>query len=330
MKKKVLITGACGFIGGHLANKLLERDDLELYLVDNLQRGRHDEFMQKIFDHPQTQFIQADLTDRDSLKKLPAKIDQIYHLAAVVGVKHCMGDPARVLRTNLLSAINIVDYAKQNQGCRLLFSSTCENYAGGFELGIIPIPTSEDVPLSIADIKNPRWSYAGSKIVGEQMVMFNAPNFYDYCIVRYHNIFGPRMGYAHVIPEVLKRLRQNEDPFRLIGPHQTRAFCYIQDAIEQTILCMEHPQTKNETIHIGNSIEEITIGDLIQKIFEITGKNPATIVVEAPGASVNRRCPDTSKIKKLTNFFPRTPLDLALKETVDWYSQEIDDGRIWE
>lgn len=327
--KSVLITGAAGFVGYHLACRLAERQDIKLVLVDNYQRGRNDTQFEELLKKDNVFFYQIDLCVPNSLDVIKEAIDEVYHLAAVVGVKHCVNRPDFVLKTNILSTVYLIDFIKARDIKKLLFSSTCETYASGFDLGIIQIPTPEVTPLVISDITNPRWSYAGSKIVGEQMVLFNAKGNYDYKIVRYHNIFGPRMGFVHIIPEIVKRVANKESPFRLFGKDQTRSFCYVNDAVTQTILAME--KCPSGTYHVGNGKEEISIGEVINLIFSELEYKPESIIDEnAPEGSVNRRCPDTSKLWSETNFTPEYSFKEGLKETVQWYWKETREGEVWE
>jgi UDP-glucose 4-epimerase len=332
---KILITGGAGFIGYHLANELANDSSNEIVIADNLQRGREDKYFLELISKRNVTFVQVDLINFMEIKeKIWQYYDHIYHLAGVVGVKHCMNNPERVLDINLRSTLNIVELAKVNKCGRLLFSSTCETYANGFELGVVNVPTVEEVPLIIKDVKNPRMSYAGSKIVGEQLVIFNSSEFiedsYDYSIVRFHNIYGPRMGYAHFLPEVIKRTLDGEKPFKVYGHDHTRAFCYISDAIEQTILAMLHQNTKNEILHIGNSSGETKIVDGIKEIHSKMGFRPELELVDAPKGSVNRRCPDTTKIKKLTGFVPKVSVSEGFKETTAWYKNDLKENGAWE
>jgi UDP-glucose 4-epimerase len=334
IKMKILITGGAGFIGYHLASKLSENLNNNIVIADNLQRGRKDKYFSELISKENVKFISVDLTNYSEVKaKIGGHFDCIYHLAAIVGVKHCMNNPDKVLDINLKSTQNVVALAKENKCGRLLFSSTCETYASGFELGIVNVPTAESVPLVIKNVKNPRMSYAGSKIVGEQLVVFNSSEFggdFDYSIVRYHNVYGPRMGYAHMLPEVVKRSLSGENPFKVFGHDQTRAFCYVSDAVEQTILAMNHIDTKNEILHIGNSLGETKIVDGIKEIHSEIGYNGELEMVDAPFGSVNKRCPDTSKIHKLTGFVPKINVSEGFRKTTAWYINDLKENGAWE
>ncbi|MBI4222428.1 MAG: NAD-dependent epimerase/dehydratase family protein [Planctomycetes bacterium] len=327
---KVLITGAAGFIGYHLSSKLAQDDNNEIYILDSLSRGRADDELKKLISRSNVRFFNIDLTDLEATKQIWQYYDEVYHLAAIIGVKHCVNNPARVLDVNLKSTMNLIRLLKENKCRKIVFASTSETYASGFELGIVKVPTDETVPLSIADVKNPRFSYAVSKIAGEQMIIFNADKNYNYTIIRYHNIFGPRMGYAHVVSEILKRIYQKENPFRIYGYDQTRSFCFVQDGVEQTIACMRNTSTNGEIVHIGNNQEEILIGELVKKLFKLVGYEAKTENISAPLGSVKRRCPDISKIKKLTGVSPKVSLDEALRKTIDWYRPRIKQGDVWE
>ena len=328
--KKVLITGGAGFIGYHLAEALRLDSDNQITIVDSLLRGKHDQEFAALLDSQSVKFYNLDLTDINSLKNIWQYYDEVYHFAAVIGVKHCLHDPAKVLTVNLKSTLNIVELAKANNCKKLMFSSTCETYAGGFELGIVRVPTPETVPLSIADINNPRWSYAVSKIAGEQIVAFNAQNHYKYSIVRFHNIIGPRMGYAHVIPEILKRIHNQENPFHIYSHDQTRSFCYIEDCLKEVVACMRSESADNQIIHIGNNSEEVTIEKLVSKIFNWVGYDVPTIAAPSPPGSVKRRCPDITKMRTLTGVVPSVTLDNALAKIYEWYWPRIKRGEIWE
>ncbi len=328
---KILITGAAGFVGYHLANHLSKNSENQLVLADNLRRGRIDTLFKELIERPNVQFQQVNLMNLEEMKeKVWQYYDHVYHLAAIIGVKHCMNNPALVLDVNIITTMNVIKLVKENRCKRILFSSSCETYASSFDLGIVQVPTNEKVPLSIKDIYNPRMSYASSKLVGEQLVIFNSKDNYEYVIVRYHNIYGPRMGYAHFLPEVVKRIVNKEDPFLVYGYNQTRAFCYISDAIKQTVLAMSSDKTKNEILHVGNSSEESKILRGVKILLDGLDHHPELKLVEPPLGSVDRRCPNTTKIKELTGFHPEVSLEEGFQKTMQWYVEDIKNNGVWE
>jgi len=315
---KILVTGGFGFIGLNLAEKLVKQGN-EVFLCDNLFRGKDDESAKKVLELENTTFIKADLTDKNEFSKFD-KYDQVYHLAAINGTKFFYEMPEKVLRTNILSCIHILDWFKDTKKGKILFSSSSETYAGTVSKFNAPVPTPEQVELCISDPYNARWSYGGSKITGELLFINYARIFkFPMSIIRYHNIYGPRMGFEHVIPEFIERASKKENPFNLFGGPNKRAFCYISDAVDATIKVMQSDKTDFETVNIGNSNEEISISDLAKKVFSLANYSPTIKENSSPDGSVTRRCPDTSKIEKLTGFIAKIGIDNGLKKTFDWY-----------
>ncbi|MBI5728787.1 MAG: GDP-mannose 4,6-dehydratase [Candidatus Magasanikbacteria bacterium] len=323
--KKILITGGAGFIGYHLAHHLLADDGNELVLVDNLQRGKRDTDLLELLKNDRVSLIEADLTDHKFYQSLPDDFDRVYHLAAVNGTKWFYKMPQEVLRINVLSLIYILEWIRGlSKKPKLCFTSSNEAYAGALEaFNQLPLPTPENVPLVISDTFNPRWTYAGTKLIGEQFVIFYAAAYqFPAVIVRPHNFYGPRAGYDHVLPEWSQRIARQEEPFVIYGADETRTFCYITDAVEAMQLLMDSDSTNGypvETVHIGNT-DEITMSDLAKKMFAAAGWTPQKLEYKpSPPGSVKRRLADISKIKRLVGWVPSTSLTDGLKKTFEWY-----------
>jgi len=318
---KTLITGGAGTIGLPLARHLHEQGQ-EITICDNFFRKHaKDQEINDFLKKKNVKFINIDLTDFENLKKLDNDYDYVYHLAAINGTKYFYEIPHEVLRINTLAMINILEWFKDTNCGKILFTSSNEAYASTITKLGGPIPTPEDIMLSIDDVKNPRWSYGGSKLIGE-LFFINYARAYNFnmSIVRFHNSYGPRMGYAHVIPEFLMRIIKKEDPFNIYGGKETRAFCYISDTIKATQMIMESEKTNGEIVHIGNDQEEISMIDLAKKMFNLFDYYPKLEIHPAPKGSVKRRCPDISKLKKL-GYKPEVNLNQGLKLTYNWYKK---------
>jgi nucleoside-diphosphate-sugar epimerase len=323
--KKILITGAAGFVGVHLARHLLADDNNLIVLVDNLQRGKLDDDLNVLLQNQRVTFIEADLTDINFYKTLDTDFNHVYHLAAVNGTKLFYEIPHEVLRINILSLLYILEWAKDlSHKPKICFTSSNEAYAGALAaFNQLPLPTPENVPLIVEDTYNPRWSYGATKLIGEELMIYYSQAFnFSGVIVRPHNFYGPRAGFDHVIPELFLRAHRQEDPFVLYGADETRSFCYITDAVEAMQLLMDSDQTNiapTQTFHIGSSVET-SVTDLAQNIFDIVGFKPKTINKEsAKVGSVKRRLPDISKIKTTIDWSPQTALDEGLRKTWAWY-----------
>lgn len=323
---KILITGGAGFIGYHLALRLLKNKNNQLVLVDNLSRGVMDKEFKALIRNPRVKFLKLDLTDPNSFKKIGRGYGHVYHLAAVNGTKNFYEMPQEVLRINVLSLAHILEWMqKSNRSGKLLFTSSNEAYAGALEsFNSLPIPTPENVPLVISDIYNPRWSYAATKLIGESFVIHYAQKYgFRALIVRPHNFYGPRAGYGHVIPEFSSRIAKTVDPFPIYGAEETRTFCYIDDAVRAMQMLMDSPKTDKkipETVHIGDS-QEITMRELAEKMFKTAGWRPKKLELKSsPKGSVKRRSADITKLKSLTGWRPEVSLSEGLKKTYEWYS----------
>jgi UDP-glucose 4-epimerase/UDP-glucuronate decarboxylase len=316
--KKVLVTGGVGFIGYHLSKHLAKEGD-EVTIVDNLFRGKMDNELKEIIKMENVKYIEADLTNYNSFEKMDEDYDYVYHLAAINGTKYFYEIPDKVLRINILSTINVLDWFVKSECKKILFTSSSETYAGAMRKFELDIPTPEDIPLCIEEVKNPRWSYAGSKIIGELLfINYAKKHDFDMTVVRYHNIYGPRMGYEHVIPEFLLRIYKKIDPFPVYG-NTSRAFCYMDDAIEATELVMKNKNCNGEIINIGNDLEEINMVDLAKTMFEVLEFNAKIEIRSTPKGSVDRRCPDIKKLKKLTGYKPKISLKEGIELTHRYY-----------
>ena len=322
---RTLVLGGAGFIGYHLVRHLAESGQDRVTVVDNLSRGRLDRDMEQLLaDHPQVELTTGDLTVPGTFGEIRGSFDRVYLLAGIVGVRNVEADPARVLQANTAIIMNTLEWIRQ-EGCgRLMFASTSETYAGSVESGIAPVPTAEEAPLAILDIQHPRYCYALTKMLGEAAVTHYSRKYsFEAAIVRYHNVYGPRMGFDHVIPELMERIYQRRDPMPVYGLDQTRAFCYVTDAVEASVALMECRIEGCEIVHVGNGNEEIAVGELLQKLLETEGFHPTVQPLPAPSGAVARRCPDISKLSALTEFQPRVGIDQGLVLTWDWYRERL-------
>lgn len=326
MSKKILIIGGAGFIGVNLVKSLVNNNNITI--VDNFFRGKKDEDLNAVTEKNDIRIISADLTDINSFNKLDKDYDEVYMLASVVGVEYTSKIPHELIRINSYLILNTLQWLSTSNCKKVLFTSTSECYAGTIEAFDYKVPTPEDVPLTINEIQHPRFTYAITKMLGESGFIHYAKAFdFNATIVRYHNVYGPRMGFKHVIPQVVQRFLKNENPFKIYGYDQTRAFNFIEDAAAGTISCMESSNTNGEIIHIGDMNAEITIEELVKYIGSLLNYNGEYEYAEAHSGSVSRRCPDTTKAKKLVGYEPKINWKDGVKITVDWYVDYLKSGK---
>lgn len=324
--RRIIVTGGSGFIGYHLANHLSDKENTEVTVIDNHARGIPDDMFNSLIQKKNVVFINADMTDKDFYNSLVGKYDEVYHLAAINGTKNFYERPYDVLKANIISLMNMLEWCTSENCGSFLFSSSSETYAGTFNsfLNEHPefIPTKEDIPLAIDNVLNPRWSYGGSKIIGEIITSnYCRVHNINFKIIRYHNIYGVRMGFDHVLPEFFKRIYKQEDPFKIFGGEETRAFCSVSDGVKATEAVMLSEKCSGEIVHIGNSTQEVKIIDLLRLVLDISGFDPHIEIHPAPAGCVMRRCPNTDKLKSLTGFEAKEALEDVLPEMYRWYME---------
>ena len=282
--KKILLTGHCGFIGSHYFEKI--KTNFEVTAFD-LKTGQ-------------------DLCQPSVANSAP-DCDVVVHMAATNGTKLFYEQPTNVAFNNTLPTFNLV---KRYQGTntKFVFTSTCEIFNGAVDRGLHPVPTDETVPVMFNDITNPRWSYSIPKALGENLVANSGLNW---LVIRYFNIYGPRQV-DHFISEFVSRASKGE---YYIKGDDTRSFCYIDDAIEITHRLVTG--CNNCIVNVGRQEEE-KISDVARIIMDLMGIDPSRLEIQpGPLGSVKRRCPDTTLMKKMTNFNEYTPLRNGLKLTIE-------------
>jgi len=320
---KILITGAAGFVGWHLAMQLSTEPGNQLTLVDNFVRGRRDADLEVLLARPNVTLISADLSDPRAFEQLGSGYDHVYHLAAIIGVKNVLSRPWDVVRINALTTLHLLEWLRAGGGAKLLFSSTSEAYAWTQQFHTLPIPTPENVPLALTDLANPRSSYAGSKVFGELAVTHGCASLEKpFVIVRYHNVYGPRMGFEHVIPELFQRALAGQNPLVVYSANNTRAFCYVSDAVTATIAAMENPAANGATINIGNDAE-VTIDELARAVLATAGVKTTIEAQTAAHDPIHRRCPDITRARALLGYEPQVDLRAGLEKTLAWYRPHL-------
>ena len=330
--RRIIVTGGSGFIGYHLAAYLSSQRNTEVTVIDNHSRGTADEMFEELISRDNINFLKEDLTAKNFYNKLHGRYDEIYHLAAINGTKNFYERPYEVLRVGILSLMNLLEWCNKENCGAFLFSSSSEAYAGAVNnfLNERPefIPSAENMPLVVDDVMNPRWSYGGSKIAGELLTV-------NYCrtagvpfkIIRYHNVYGVRMGYDHVLPEFFKRVYEKVNPFPIFGGEETRAFCAVEDAVKATELVMLSEKCDGEIVHIGNSSTEIKIIDLLKLVLDVADYHPKIEIHPAPAGCVMRRCPNTEKLFALTGFKAAKTLEETLPKMYEWYIKAYESRR---
>jgi len=317
-KKKYLVTGGTGFLGAALVKRLLS-DGYDVTVLDDNSRGHQRRISH--LDGPLT-IIDGDIRNLENVREASKGIDAVVHLAAVNGTEFFYSKPELVLDVAIRGVLNVVDACRYHSIRELSIASSSEVYHQPTH-----IPTTESERLIIPDVSNPRYSYAGGKLLSE-LVAFNygLVGFEKVTVFRPHNVYGADMGWEHVIPQLTLRLhdaRAAHDvgpvPLEIQGDGSAqRAFIHVDDFTTGLMAVLNHGEHRN-LYHIGNP-EEVSIASLAEKIASAMGCAVVLKPGDEPSGATNRRCPDITKLSQL-GFYPRVAIDDGLADTVNWYVQ---------
>jgi len=309
---KYLITGGAGFIGSHLAEKLITRGD-EVVIFDNLSTGSAinlSGIKEKIT------FQEGHILDKAEIQKLVSESDYVVHLAAALGVFNIVNKPLESLKTNLQGS-EVVLEACDKYRKPVLIASTSEIYGKNDK-----VPLNEEDDRIIGHPLKSRWSYSEAKAVDESLAYFYfLENKLPIRIVRFFNTVGPRQvgHYGMVVPRFVSAALKNE-PLSVYGSgDQIRCFCHVDDAVRALLLVMDSDKTVGEVFNVGNN-QQVSILELAKKVIEITGSTSAVEKIAYDKAypagfeDMQRRVPDISKIKQVLGWVPEINLDQIIKD----------------
>lgn len=313
---RVVILGAAGFIGYHLAKSLAVEAKVDLLLVDNFIRGANDEDFLKLSGLQNMNFAELDLSKESSFENLFNKSDLVINCAALNGTQNFYQVPLDVMLNTGISAFFAARYAALAQVHKYIYLGSSESYAGGVNLGFVGVPTSENVPLVIENVENIRWSYSLGKTFGEiACYSANSQLGLNFQILRIHNIYGPRMGNKHVIPDLIEKFRLGN--MDVPGHGESRAFMYIDDLVGVVRFLIANENNDIKLMNVGSQTETL-IKILAEKIAKVLEIEKAIKPLESWPGSVKRRLPDTSLLRSIYTF-DETSLDEGLDKTISWY-----------
>jgi UDP-glucose 4-epimerase len=310
MTKTMLVTGAAGFIGSHLVDRLLEQG-YRVIGVDNLRTGAY----QNIEDAMNSNsfiFLEEDICDHGLVDKILEDIDTIYHLAAISSVKASIQDPTTVNDVNVGGTLNILDIARVRKVKRFVYASSAAVYGNPATL-----PVTEDTPVY------PLSPYAASKLSAEMYCLSYGETYrISPTILRYFNIYGPRQElseYSGVIPIFIDQAL-NDQPITVDGDGlQTRSFIHVDDVVEATILAGESTETDFHILNISGT-ESISIVELASMVLKFVADTRSQIT-HGPVrlGDVRDSIGSVERISKILNFTPLVSFETGLERTVSWY-----------
>jgi UDP-glucose 4-epimerase len=318
---RALITGGAGFIGSHLAERLVGLGH-EVYAIDNLWTGKLSN-VAKIQSNKRFHLVVDTILNESVMNELVFKVDHIYHLAAAVGVLNIMDHPVETLDINVKGTEAVLRLANRFKK-KVLIASTSEIY--GKHVGH---SLAEDDNRVMGTVKKRRWAYACSKTLDE----FLALAYYDekklpVVVARLFNTVGPRQTgrYGMVLPNFVQSALLGK-PITVFGDGtQTRSFCHVRDVVEALIKLMDEPAAEGDVFNVGND-HEISIKDLAQRVKEMTKSRSEIEFIPyekayGPGfEDMQRRCPNVEKLKNLIGFKPNHDLDAIIQSVIDYFKE---------
>jgi len=318
--KSVLVTGGSGFIGSALVRRLVSLGE-RVRVLDDASRGRSERL-----EGVDVELVRGDVRDAEAVARAAKGVDRIWHLAAVNGTEFFYTKPDVVLEVGIKGITNVIDAALRHDVGELLVASSSEVYQTPPH-----VPTAEDVPLSIPDPHNPRYSYAASKIASEMLALnFGRKRLRRVVVFRPHNVYGPDMGWEHVIPQLTLRIRDLVASTRgtLRVPIQgdgseTRAFVHVDDAVDGLVRIAEAGEHL-AIYNVGTDVET-RIDALVRAIARSFDREAEVVAGPTASGGTKRRCPDIGRLLAL-GYRPHVSLDEGLRATVRWYDAHAQDA----
>ena len=314
---KALITGGAGFIGSHLADRLLARGD-QVVLLDDLSTGRLSN-IEHVNGRSDVEFVLGSVLDSDLVDQAVSQVDVVFHLAAAVGVNLIVERPLESLMTNIRGTEIVVESAHKYRR-RILVMSTSEIYGKNTSDSL-----AEDDDRILGSPLKSRWSYSEAKAIDEILAYtYWREKGLKAVIIRLFNTVGPRQtgSYGMVVPRFVGQALRNQ-PITIFGDGtQTRCFCHVSDAVGGLVALSEHPEAFGKVFNLGG-VEEISIQDLARQIVGLSGSNseleyiPYSSAYEEGFEDMERRVPNIGRAKSLVGFEPSIGLDEIIHSVID-------------
>jgi len=313
--KKILVTGAGGFIGSHLAERLVEIGHRVKAFVRYNSRNNWG-WLEESEYKDEIEVITGDIRDYDSVYNAMKGCNTVFHLAALIGIPYSYASPLAYIKTNIEGTYNVLQSAKELELENILITSTSETYG-----------TAQYVPI---DEKHPlvgQSPYSATKIAADQLAMsFHLSFDLPVKIVRPFNTFGPRQSARAIIPTVITQILSGKKTIKIGNLYPTRDLTYVKDTVEGFISIFKSKKLFGEVTNIGIG-KETSMGDLIDLISKLMGKGikvrPDRIRERPANSEVDRLCCDNSKLLENTDWRPRYTLEDGLSETIRWLERHL-------
>jgi UDP-glucose 4-epimerase len=313
-KKTIFITGGAGFIGSTLIGRLIENNEITAY--DNLSRNS---LQAKPFrDHPNLTLVRGDVLDFDHISRMMRETDIVVHLAAIAGIDTVVKSPVATMRVNMLGTANVLEAASRLPKCeRVVCFSTSEVF------GQQAFRSEETDNAVVGELGEARWTYAVSKLAGEHLaISYFQEKRLPTTVIRPFNVYGPgQVGEGALRTFVLRALKN--EPIQIHGDgSQIRAWCYVDDLVDATLLAMEYPKAIGQSFNVGNAKAVITIYGLANTVVRVLDSTSPILFTQKDYLDVELRVPLVKKARELLGFEAKIDLEDGIRRTADYYRSQ--------
>jgi NAD dependent epimerase/dehydratase len=315
--RRVLVTGAGGFIGSHLTEALVQAGASVRAFVRYTSRGDHGwlessepEIIREV------EIFRGDLANPEAVAGAVAGRDTILHLGALIPIPYSYRHPREFVTANVVGTLNVLEAARREEIDRIVHTSTSEVYG-----------TAKTVPIDEQHPLHPQSPYAATKVAADQLALSYQRSFgTPVVIARPFNTFGPRQSARAVIPTIVTQAL-TRDTIDLGATDPTRDFLYVGDTVDGIMRCAEVERIEAEVINLGTGVE-VSIGEIVQRVLKLVGRDLPVVLdeqrVRPPDSEVERLVADTGKAKSLLAWEPAVDLEAGLKATIDWVEDSLD------
>jgi dTDP-glucose 4,6-dehydratase len=314
--KRILLTGGAGFIGSRIARRLVA--DNEIVVYDNMHRNalRYTD----LSSHSNVKLHEGDVMDRDALFKVTAGCDIVIHLAAIAGVDTVMEMPTVTMKVNLLGTLNALDAAVEAGVEKFMDFSTSEVFGSHVYMA------EEHDATALGVVGESRWTYAVSKLAAEHLVhSYHREHGLPTVTVRPFNVYGPQQVGIGAIHTFVVQAIKGEDLVIHGDGNQIRAWCYVDDMIDGTMLCLEKEEAVGQVFNIGNPRGTVTVANLAHLIRRLSNSNSKIVYGYKDYVDIELRIPSIKKAQTLLGYWPKIDLEEGLLKTIEWYRSRMDD-----
>lgn len=310
---RILITGGAGFIGTHLAARLC--DEHELVLFDNFRRDSLRGL--SLERHPNVTIVEGDVLHPESSRVALEGVDTVFHLAAIAGVSSYYQMPLKTLQVNILGTVNVLEASVAAGVERFFYFSTSEIY------GSEALNVTEEDPCSIGSVSDRRWTYATSKLAGENFTLrFGEEHDFHATCLRPFNVYGPRQTGEGAISNFCTAALKNQPMTVYNDGNAIRAWCFVDDLVSAALLAMNNADSAGHSFNVGNPMEAETTNGLARRVASLVpGSRIEHRTVQQ--AEVAARIPDITKARSILGYEPTVDLDKGLRRTLEWYRETL-------